>query len=356
MTEIKINVKDSYSVYIGSGVIKSCGDILKSCGVNGRLAIVTDSNVAPLYLEKTESILKESGYDVTHFIFEAGEKSKNITTLSAILEFFAESGLTRQDTVIALGGGVTGDMSGFAAGVYMRGISYVQIPTTLLACVDSSVGGKTAIDLKAGKNLAGLFIQPKAVICDTDMLKALPDEIYSDGMAEVIKTAILGDKELFEALEVKPPRENDEYVISRCVEYKGRIVTEDEFELGVRKLLNLGHTPAHSIEKLSNFTIPHGHAVGMGLGIMTRASHAEGLISCDVKDRIISLLEKYSLSSSSSYSAKELADTAFFDKKRSGNTISVIKIKDIGNCFIEKCSMDEIEELFSRGNDNGCKN
>ena len=353
MTEIKINVKDSYSVYIGSGVIQSCGDILKGCGINGKLAIITDSNVAPLYLDKTKRILTKAGYDVSHFIFKAGEASKNIGTLSDILEFLAESGITRNDTVIALGGGVTGDMSGFAAGIYMRGISYVQIPTTLLACVDSSVGGKTAIDLSAGKNLAGLFIQPKAVICDTDMLNTLSDEIYADGMAEVIKTAILGDKELFEALEVKPPRENDEYVISRCVAYKGRIVTEDEFELGVRKLLNLGHTPAHSIEKLSGFAIPHGHAVGMGLGIMARSAYAEGLIQKELLDRIMALLKKYGLSDKSPYSAKELADAAFYDKKRQGNSISIIKIGDIGNCFIEKCKTSETENIFGKGSEYG---
>ncbi|MBE6650250.1 MAG: 3-dehydroquinate synthase [Ruminococcaceae bacterium] len=356
MTEIKINVPDSYKVYIGKGILKNCADILKDNNIDGKLVVVSDSNVAPLYLDVVINSLKEAGYDVSHFIFKAGEESKNINTLSDILEFFAESGLTRRDTVIALGGGVTGDMTGFAAGTYMRGISYVQIPTTLLACVDSSVGGKTAIDLKAGKNLAGLFIQPKAVICDTDTLSTLPDSVYSDGMAEVIKTAILSDKELFEALEKKAPRENDEYVIAKCVEYKGKIVAEDEFELGVRKLLNLGHTPAHSIEKLSKYTIPHGHAVGMGLCIMTRSACAEGLIDEELKDRIIALTERYGLSSKSPYSPKELADAAFYDKKRSGNTISVIKIRALGDCFTEKCGMDEIEGIFSRGNANGCKN
>ncbi len=349
MQRIKINVPDSYDVIIGSGILKNCADILKNVNITGKLAIVCDSNVAPLYLDTVEGALKAGGYEVVHFVFPAGEESKNLSTLSDILEFFAESGLTRRDTAIALGGGVTGDMTGFAAGTYMRGISYVQIPTTLLAAVDSSVGGKTAVDLKAGKNLAGLFIQPKAVICDTDTLNTLKEEVYADGMAEVIKTAILGDKELFDRLE---STENDnEYIISRCVAYKGQVVSEDEFEMGIRKLLNLGHTPAHSIEKSSAYTIPHGHAVAMGLGIITRSAWDEGLIDESLKNRILNVLEKNKLPTSAPYTSKELSDTAFFDKKRQGNSISIIKIRDIGDCFIEKCPMDEVQNIFARGND-----
>lgn len=347
MTEIKINVPDSYTVYIGSGILSTTADILKDTGINGKLAIVCDSNVAPLYLEKLETVLQNGGYNTVRYVFPAGESSKNMDTLSDIVEFFAESGLTRRDTAIALGGGVTGDMTGFAAGVYMRGISYVQIPTTLLASVDSSVGGKTAVDLRAGKNLAGLFIQPKAVICDTDTLVTLKKEVYADGMAEVIKTAILGDSELFSRLESGDA--DNEYIISRCVAYKGKVVTEDEFEMGVRKLLNLGHTPAHSVEKLSGYTIPHGHAVAMGLGIMTRSATAEGLIDRELESRILNMIEKNGLPTTAPYSAKELADTAFFDKKRQGNSISLIKIRGIGDCFIEKFGMDEVEGIFKRG-------
>lgn len=349
MNKIRINVPDSYDVYIGKGILKNTGEILKELEIGGKLAIVCDSNVAPLYLDTVEKALNSSGYETVHYVFPAGEGSKNINTLSDILEFFAESGLTRKDTAIALGGGVTGDMTGFAAGTYMRGISYLQIPTTLLASVDSSVGGKTAVDLKAGKNLAGLFIQPKAVICDTDTLNTLKNEVYADGMAEVIKTAILGDKELFEALEGASPRELDDYVISRCVAYKGKVVTEDEFEMSVRKLLNLGHTPAHSVEKLSSYTVPHGHAVAMGLGIMTRSARAEGLIDKELEKRILGIIEKNGLPTVAPYSAKELADAAFFDKKRQGDSISIIKIRGIGDCFIEKCKMSEVEAVFSRG-------
>lgn len=343
MQRVHINVKNDYDVIIGRGLISHAGEILREKEISGKLAIVTDSNVAPLYLDSLKKSLADSSYEVISYVFPAGERSKSIDTLSSILEFFAEGGLTRKDTAIALGGGVTGDMTGFAAGVYMRGISYVQIPTTLLSCVDSSVGGKTAIDLKSGKNLAGVFIQPKVVIADVDTLKTLDKETYADGMAEAIKTAILGDPELFEALEKGA---NDEYVISRCVSYKGKIVSEDEFETGVRKLLNLGHTPAHSIEKLSGYTVQHGHAVATGLEIMARASMREGHLSRDKKERISALLNKYSLPLSTEYTAEEMAREAVFDKKREKNSISVIKIRDIGNCFIESVSTNSVKELF----------
>ena len=338
MQRVKINTSKSYDVTIGSGLIKKAGEILRETGVTGKIAIVTDSNVAPLYLDALKNSLKESGYNAISFVFPAGEKSKNLETLSSILEFFANNGMTRKDTAVALGGGVTGDMTGFAAGVYMRGISYVQIPTTLLSCVDSSVGGKTAVDLKAGKNLAGVFIQPKAVIADTDTLKTLDKNVYADGMAEVIKTAVLGDSELFSRLE--NGNADDEYIISRCVQYKGKVVCEDEFETGVRKLLNLGHTPAHAIEKLLHYKTPHGHAVGIGLSIIARACAKEGLIELDTSRRILSLLDKYSLPLYSEFSPEDLARECTFDKKRSGNTISLIKIRNIGDCFIEDIALD----------------
>ncbi len=349
MQSIRIDVPDSYDVIIGGGVLADVGAYLKNIGIKGKIAVVCDSNVAPLYLEKIEEALQAAGYDSVHFVFKAGEESKNITTLSEILEFFAENNLTRRDITIALGGGVTGDMTGFAAGIYMRGISYVQIPTTLLSAVDSSVGGKTAVDLNAGKNLAGVFIQPKTVVCDIDTLDTLSDKIYADGMAEVIKTAVLGDKELFEALEKNNPREIDEYIISRCVSYKGKIVSEDEFEVGVRKLLNLGHTPAHSIEKLSEYKISHGSAVAMGLAIIARACVVEKTLSVSDGERIVNLIKKYTLPISCDFTSSELANVARFDKKRHGNSISIIKIRAIGDCFIEKYNLEDIESFLKKG-------
>lgn len=347
MQRVKINTKKEYEVIIGPSLINRVGEILKEKNITGKIAIVSDSNVAGLYLDTVTEALLKSGYSVISYVFPAGEESKNIHTLSSILEFFAENGMSRKDTAIALGGGVTGDMTGFAAGVYMRGISYVQIPTTLLSCVDSSVGGKTAVDLTAGKNLAGVFIQPKVVIADTDTLKTLGKSVYADGMAEVIKTAILGDTELFSHLERDVI--DNEYVISRCVQYKGKIVCEDEFETGVRKLLNLGHTPAHAIEKLSSYKTSHGRAVAAGLAIISRACEKEGLLDKTSLNRILSLLEKYSLPIYSDFSPSELAKECIFDKKRSGNVISFIKIRSIGDCFIDEISLDKIQDIFEKG-------
>ena len=346
-TKVYIDVKDGYDVIIGRKLLNKAGEIFKEYGISGKLGIVTDSNVAPLYLDTLRKSLEDHGYEVISYIFPAGEKSKNFATLSDILNFFAKSGMTRKDVAIALGGGVTGDITGFAAGVYMRGISYVQIPTTLLASVDSSVGGKTAVDLESGKNLAGVFIQPKLVISDTETLKTLDKEIYSDGMAEVIKTAILGDSLLFEKLESE--EDIDEYIVTHCVNYKGKIVSEDEFEMGVRKLLNLGHTPAHSIEKLSSYTLSHGHAVGIGLSMVAKASYREGLLSRESAIKILKLLDKYSLSTECTYSPLEMAKEALFDKKREKNSINVIKISDIGKCIIETISTDKLEEFFKKG-------
>lgn len=343
MQKIRIETKSKYDVIIGRNILDNSGDILRENGVEGRLAIVSDTRVAPLYLDRVKKSLESSGYEVFTFVFEEGERSKNLNTLSSILDFFAESGLSRKDTAVALGGGVVGDITGFAAGVYMRGISYIQIPTTLLSAVDSSVGGKTAIDLKSGKNLAGVFIQPRVVVTDVDTFKTLDKKVYSDGMAEVIKTAILGDTELFGRLEEGV---DDEYIVSRCVSYKGKIVSEDEFEKGARKLLNLGHTPAHAIEKLSCYKTSHGEAVAIGLEIMAKASLKNGLLKRDAKDRITALLEKCSLPILSTFSAEEIAREALFDKKRDGEFLSVIMIKDIGECIIEKIKTNELKGLI----------
>lgn len=346
MQKVHINVSRAYDVIIGNGILKSVGKILKDEKIEGKIAIVTDSNVAPLYLATLKTALIKSGYDPVSFIFPAGEKSKNLETLASILDFFAESGLGRKDFAIALGGGVVGDITGFAASVYMRGISYVQIPTTLLSSVDSSVGGKTAVDLKAGKNLAGSFIQPKIVITDTDTLKTLDKNIFEEGMAEVIKTAILGDAELFSKLE--EDYDNLEYIISKCVSYKNKIVTEDEFETGNRKLLNLGHTPAHAIEKLSKYDISHGRAVAIGLYMIAKACVNEGTLSYDCYERIAKLLKKHNLPLSSDFSNEDIARECTFDKKRQKNSIDVIKIRDIGDCFIENMPVNNLIDFLRK--------
>lgn len=344
MSKVRINVGEGYDVIIEKGLVDRCGDILSDVIGSCRIAVITDSNVAPLYLDRAVKSLEKSGFKVSSFVFPAGESSKNISTLSNILEFLAENELTRSDCIAALGGGVTGDMAGFAAGVYLRGIRYVQMPTTLLAAVDSSVGGKTAVDLSAGKNLAGVFIQPQAVLCDTDCLGTLTPEIFADGMAEAIKTAVLdgGFWQGFSDLEVSE-------LIARCVMYKGRIVEADEKETGERKLLNLGHTAAHAAELLSSYEITHGHAVAIGLAIMARACAALGKCSSETADSIVEVLRKANLPTVSPYSAAQLAAASINDKKRSGDSISVVTVSDIGSCSFEKIPISDLENLYEKG-------
>jgi 3-dehydroquinate synthase len=273
------------------------------------------------------------------FIFPHGEHSKSIETLASLLSFLAEHKVARNDTIAALGGGVTGDLTGFAAACYMRGIKFVQIPTTLLAMVDSSVGGKTGINLPAGKNLAGAFYQPQAVLCDISTLDTLSDETFRDGCAEIIKYGVLADRNLFNT----PIRENLEYVIARCVEIKRDIVNEDEFEAGRRKLLNLGHTVGHAIEKLSGYTVTHGHAVAAGMAIVSRAS------GCPDAPEIITMLERYRLPINTAYNAQELARACLSDKKRAGDCITMIFPERIGQCVLKNIPVNELEPLIQRG-------
>lgn len=346
---VRVNVDRGYDVTIGSGILDSCGSMLASLLSTRRVAVVTDSNVQPLYLDRLTASLEEAGFTVTSFAFEAGESSKNIETFGHILDFFARSGLTRKDCAIALGGGVVGDITGFAAGCYMRGIDYIQMPTTMLAAIDSSVGGKTAIDLEAGKNLAGLFIQPKAVLCDTDCLSTLPPEIYADGLAEAIKAGILGDASLFAMFERGEAADHPEVVIERCVRYKAWVVEQDERETGLRKLLNLGHTPAHAIEKLSDYQISHGRAVAMGLAIMARASARRGFCSDECAARIECVLSGCSLPVSTDFTPEAMAAIAASDKKRTAGGVSVVVVRNIGDCTFEEEDLKDIGGLFADG-------
>ncbi len=345
MSTVRVNVGSGYDVIIERGLLDRCGEILRDTIGSCRVAVITDSNVAPLYLERTVQSLENADFKVNSFVFPAGETSKNIGTLSDILEFLAESELTRSDCIIALGGGVTGDMAGFAAGVYLRGIRYVQMPTTLLAAVDSSVGGKTAVDLKAGKNLAGVFIQPQAVLCDVDCLDTLSSEIYADGMAEAIKTAILDGGEFWEKfsqLEISD-------LITRCVKYKGRIVEADEKETGDRKLLNLGHTAAHAVELLSGYAITHGHAVAIGLAIIARACATLGKCDKSAANSVVNTLTAANLPVVSPYCAAELAAASINDKKRTGDKISIVAVNGIGDCSFEKIPLSDLEDLYIKG-------
>ena len=346
---IQVHTAPAYEVSIGGGLLHTCGQRLREVLAPCRVAVITDSTVAPLYLKTVTGSLEGAGFTVCSYIFPAGEGSKNFTTLSAILEFLAEQHLTRTDCVAALGGGVTGDMAGFAAACYLRGIRCVQLPTTLLSAVDSSVGGKTAIDLKAGKNLAGAFLQPAAVLCDTDCLRSLPPEVFADGAAEAIKTGVLDDESLFALFEDGTLTAAPEEVIARCVGYKAGVVERDEKEQGERRLLNLGHTVGHAIEKCSGYAIPHGHAVAAGLAIIARSAEALGWTEAPIAGRIAACLAKNDLLTGTAYSAQALADAALADKKRAGGDITLVMPKRIGVCELKKVPVTELLPIIAAG-------
>ena len=344
MKTVEVDAAVRYNIVIDKGILPKSGDMIKEVTSAERVAVINDDTVDKLYSDVVMKSLSDAGFETFKFVFPHGEKSKNISTFSSILEFLAESGLTRTDALVALG-----DVAGFAAASYLRGIDFIQIPTTLLACVDSSVGGKTAIDLKAGKNLAGAFYQPKLVIADFETLSTLTDGIFADGMAEVIKYGVIFDKAFFEFLRDNEAKDNLEYVITRCVELKRDIVNADEKEKGVRALLNFGHTVGHAIEKCSGYKIPHGSAVAVGMVIISRAAYKCSFCGENYADIIASLNKKYSLPVSTDFSANELSSAAMADKKRAGDKIKLIIPEALGNCVIKSVPTSELKKIIGEG-------
>lgn len=346
---IPVRLRESYNVVIGGGLVGESGALIRAALGSCRLAVVTDSNVANIYRNPVLASLREAGYDARAFEFPAGEQHKRMHTLADMLEFFAGERLSRNDAVVALGGGVTGDMAGFAAGCYLRGIRYVQLPTTLLAAVDSSVGGKTAVDLSAGKNLAGLFHQPSLVICDADCFQTLSAEEFANGAAEAIKTGILGSESLFSLFEAGDVRGNSATIVAQCVAYKAGIVEQDENETGQRKLLNLGHTIGHAIEQCSGFCVPHGRAVAVGLAAICRAAERLGWAEEPIASRVEAVLTKNGLPTTTEYSPEALAHAALSDKKRAGGQITLVVPRRIGACALIDLPVEQLERVFRAG-------
>lgn len=345
MRSVTVKTSATYEVLIGSGLLQKAGEAVKKVISPCKAAIVTDSTVVHLYEETVRKSLTEAGFSVCTFVFPAGETSKNIHTLSHLLEFLAKEEMTRTDLIVALGGGVTGDLAGFGAAVYLRGTPFVQIPTTFLAAIDSSVGGKTAVDLEAGKNLAGAFYQPKLVLCDTDVLQTLPEVVFADGIAEALKYGVLGDAALLEKIAGGDFRQDLEEIIETCVSMKRDVVEEDEFDTGKRQLLNLGHTFGHAIEQKSHFQMTHGHAVAIGMHLIAKAAEAKGIAEKGTAATIAKALEQNQLPKETTFSPAEVAEGTLRDKKRRGGTISFVFPKKIGACEIVKIPVEEVEAL-----------
>lgn len=347
---VRVEASGSYDVVIGRGLLDEAGARMRAAlpDADATVLLVSDTNVAPLYADRVAASLAAAGFAVGRFTVEAGEASKSLASFGAVLEAAAVQGLTRRSTVVALGGGVVGDLAGFAAAAYMRGCNLVQVATSLLAMVDSSVGGKTAVDLPQGKNLAGAFHQPRLVLCDLDCLATLPAAYVSDGLGEVAKYAVLCDPELFAWL-ADPWGPQAERIVARCVAIKRDVVEADEHERHGRMLLNLGHTVGHAIELLSDFGVAHGHAVAAGTAVMARACAARGWCTFDDAARIEGLLLRLGLPTASARPAADLARAALRDKKRAGRHIDVVAVHGIGSCAVERLDLDDFALLVEQG-------
>lgn len=346
MRKITVNASRQYEIIISRDIIKNAGEFVAGVHKKCKAMIISDSNVFPLYCSTVKKSLEENGFESFTFCFEAGEERKNISTLNDIWNALAQNQFTRSDLIVALGGGVCGDISGFAAASYLRGIEFVQIPTSLLAMTDSSVGGKTAIDLEYGKNLVGAFWQPSLVLCDPNVLDTLSKHYYSDGMAEVIKYGMINRPVLLESLEGDFDIED---IIEICARDKREIVEADEHDNAARKLLNFGHTFGHSIEKLSDFTITHGFAVAMGMKIITKACENMNLCEKGAYEKLCTILAKFALDNNTTYSAEAIADAAMLDKKTSGERISLVIPTKTGCCELFDTTKSELLKFTQAG-------
>ena len=343
MKTITVEASKKYDIKIGKGLLCTIGAEAAALGKASRVCIVSETTVWPMYGETVQKSLESSGFSVNSFVFPAGEESKCGAVYLELLNHLAIQQLTRSDLIVALGGGVVGDLAGFAAASFLRGIRFIQVPTTLLAAVDSSVGGKTAIDLPAGKNLAGAFCQPSLVLCDIDTLNTLQEDIFRDGCAEVIKYGVLYDADLFATLEQDGLSFDRETVIARCVELKRQVVMEDEFDTGSRMKLNLGHTIGHGIEARSNFGLSHGKSVAIGMAIVSRASR------CPDAMRIIACIKKFGLPTATDYPCEDIYAYTLSDKKRSGGTVNLIIPRRIGRCDIVPTPVSDLKTFIEEG-------
>lgn len=350
MKTMRVKTGEEYEILFERGVLHSCGQRIRAITAARRAAILTDSNVAGFYAADVRASLSRAGFETSLFVFPAGEESKTLTTISDMLCFLAEQSLTRGDIVVALGGGVTGDMAGFAAACYLRGIRFIQIPTSLLAQIDSSVGGKTGVDLPQGKNLCGAFHQPALVLIDPDTLRTLPPRFFADGMGEAVKYGCIKSLPLFERIERENPRDFLDDLIYECVDIKRRVVEADEKEKGERMLLNFGHTLGHALEKYHHFTgLTHGEAVGIGMVLIASAGERNGITEPGTSRRIAQVLRRQGLPQTDAAPLPALLRAAHADKKRASDGLNLILLKEIGSAFIQKVPEQDLPAFFGCG-------
>ncbi len=347
MKTVKVLTSKPYEVKVGQGLLDNIAEEIAEVHKPGKCIIISDDIVWSLYGDKVKEALLKGGFTPFEAVFCHGEESKSMDTALDLLESFFKAGLTRSDFAIALGGGIVGDITGFVSSVYLRGIDFIQIPTTLLAAIDSSVGGKTGVNCSYGKNLIGAFHQPVKVICDTDTFNTLPREIYTAGICEALKYGVIRDPALFELICAN--KGDIVETVCRCVEIKADIVRNDEFDHGERQLLNFGHTLGHAIEALSDYDISHGHGVGIGMLLITRACETKGMCKEGTSDRIKKALESFGVQTEVGFTPTQLASLAMSDKKRKADKITIVIPKEIGKCELYTIPTDQLEEFITIG-------
>ena len=327
-------------IHIESGLLARAASVIGETFSPSRIHIVSDSTVAPLYLEQLE---QQFTLPVTHTVIPAGEEHKRLSTVEGIYHDLLANGMTRKDLIIALGGGVVGDITGFAAATFLRGISLCQIPTTLLAQVDSSVGGKTGVDMPEGKNLIGAFYQPRLVLIDPAVLATLPDQTFADGMAEVVKYGYISNREILDMVSAPDYKKNIERIICECVRIKRDVVTIDEHDTGLRMILNFGHTIGHAAEKLGNYVdLTHGQAVAVGMVAAMRLSAMLG--NEDLSERLIGILEHIGLPTELKYGREDIYRSLLSDKKKFGATVNFILVREPGRAEITPIGAEKLHE------------
>ena len=355
MKEVIVKTRGkTYSIYIESGIFQKLPDIFKRKYSGKKLAVVSDNNVFSIYGDTFVKDLQQKGFFVIPIIFEAGEKNKNLTTLSNIYDALADHAFTRSDIVVALGGGVTGDMAGLAAATFLRGMGFIQIPSTLLAMVDYSIGGKTAVDLPQGKNLIGAFYQPDAVYTDPILLETLSDRWFSDGMAELIKHGIIRDADLYNQLAFDEydrkyiSKNLDDFIFASC-NIKKNIVEEDEKDNGIRQLLNFGHTIGHAIERVLNYSVlSHGEAVSIGMVYITKLTESIGFTEKGEAEKIINVLKKYKLPTQwPDINISDVIKAISLDKKNRSGKITIACIERIGQGRLIEMDLNELEDKIN---------
>jgi len=357
MIKIPVSASRQYEVIMDKNILPAAGSYIKTAlGLSGasnkKLCIITDANVDKLYSGVLSDTLNSEGFQVYKFVFAGGEDHKTMNTVTDILEYLAENKFTRSDVLVALGGGITGDVTGFAAASYLRGVEFIQIPTTLLSIVDSSVGGKTGVNLSSGKNLAGAFWQPSLVLFDPQVLDTLSYEIKLDGVAEAIKAGFIADTDIIDMITAAEDINNHNFLMSlaaKAINVKRTVVEEDERDHGSRQLLNFGHTIAHAIEKCSNYMISHGHAVAMGMSIVSKACAALDWSEENCSDLMDEILSKFNFPLNHPYSPAELTAAALQDKKIRGRDITLVIPLRPGKCVLKTVPVQNLEDFISKG-------